>query len=188
MKYVIEINHEYEDSFKGLMILGAKDSDLYVDTLAVDNIEVLNSEYVNEHFGELFTYHTDIAKGEGMGEMYKAIMQMVDMNNAQRMNAFGMVNTYDIVTNLSPSEFYTKLTAYEQKQKEDAEIKVGDEVKALCGDAVVFETYTDGSGEKACYYFYPNEKRCDHDRAERLTKTGRHFPEIAQLLEKMKGE
>ncbi len=39
MKYIIEIKPEYEDSFKGVMILGAKDSNLFVDTLAVENLE-----------------------------------------------------------------------------------------------------------------------------------------------------
>ena len=53
MKYVLEIKPECEDSFKGVMILGAKDSDLFVDTLAVENLEELNSDYINEHFGDL---------------------------------------------------------------------------------------------------------------------------------------
>ena len=53
MKYIIEIKPEYEDSFKGLMILGAKDSNLFVDTLAVENLEELTSDYINEHFGDL---------------------------------------------------------------------------------------------------------------------------------------
>ena len=52
-KYIVEIKPEYEDSFKGLMILGAKDSNLFVDTLAVEDLEELNSDYINEHFGDL---------------------------------------------------------------------------------------------------------------------------------------
>ena len=53
MKYIVEIKPEYEDSFKGLMILGAKDSNLFVDVLAVDDLELLNSDYINDHFGSL---------------------------------------------------------------------------------------------------------------------------------------
>ena len=52
MKYILEIKPEYEDSFKGLMILGAKDSNLFVDTLAVEDLEELNSDYINEHFSD----------------------------------------------------------------------------------------------------------------------------------------
>lgn len=52
-KYIIEIKPEYEDTTKGVMILGAKDSNLFVDTLAVENLEELNSDYINEHFSDL---------------------------------------------------------------------------------------------------------------------------------------
>lgn len=53
MKYIIEIKPEYEDKFKGVMILGAENSNLYVDSNTVDELEVLNSDYINEHFGDL---------------------------------------------------------------------------------------------------------------------------------------
>ena len=52
-KYIVELKPEYEDSFKGLMILGAKDNNLFVDVLAVDDLELLNSDYINENFGQL---------------------------------------------------------------------------------------------------------------------------------------
>ena len=52
-KYVIEINPEYEDATKGVMVLGARESNLYVDTLSIEDLEELNSDYINEHYGEL---------------------------------------------------------------------------------------------------------------------------------------
>jgi hypothetical protein len=52
-KYVIEIKPEYEDTTKGVMVLGARESNLYVDTLSIEDLEELNSDYINEHFGEL---------------------------------------------------------------------------------------------------------------------------------------
>lgn len=52
-KYIIEIKPEYEDTTKGIMVLGARDSKLFVDTIAVENLEELNSDYINEHFGDL---------------------------------------------------------------------------------------------------------------------------------------
>lgn len=63
-KYIVEIKPEYEDSFKGVMVLGAKDNDLFVDTLAVDDLELLNSDYINEHYGEL----QDTAYQKGLEE------------------------------------------------------------------------------------------------------------------------
>lgn len=78
------------------------------------------------------------------------------------------------------SEAIEKLKAYEQEQ--DGEIKVGDEVINQNKTAVVTEItdrytrimYSDGSG----YALF----------AKGLTKTGRHFPEIAAVLEKMREE
>ena len=52
-KYVIEIKPEYEDTTKGVMVLGARESNLYVDTLSIEDLEELNSDYINEHYGEL---------------------------------------------------------------------------------------------------------------------------------------
>lgn len=70
-KYIVEIKPEYEDSFKGLMILGAKDSNLFVDTLAVENLEELNSDYINEHFGQI----RDEAYKRGFEDGYRKAME-----------------------------------------------------------------------------------------------------------------
>ena len=70
MRYIVEIKPEYEDSFKGVMILGAKDSNLFVDTLAVENLEELNSDYINEHFSELqdTAYQRGLEDGKAQSE------------------------------------------------------------------------------------------------------------------------
>ena len=53
MKYIIEIKSEYEDTTKSIMVLGARDSNLFVDVVKLDDLEELNSDYINEHFGSL---------------------------------------------------------------------------------------------------------------------------------------
>ena len=65
MKYIIEIKPEYEDKFRGVMILAAENSNLYVDSNTVDELEELNSDYINEHFGELQdeAYQKGLAEG-----------------------------------------------------------------------------------------------------------------------------
>ena len=75
MKYIIELKPEFEDSFKGLMILGAKDSDLFVDTLVAENLEELNSDYVNEHYGEL----KDEAYQRGLEDAWDAARKLEAM-------------------------------------------------------------------------------------------------------------
>lgn len=53
MKYIIEIKPEYEGTTKGIIVLGIKNNCLCVDELAIEELEELNSDYINEHFGDL---------------------------------------------------------------------------------------------------------------------------------------
>ena len=66
------------------------------------------------------------------------------------------------------------------------EIKVGDEVEAYSGRAIVFGTFTDTKGNKFCRYWYPSDDSFNKDKTENLKRTGRHFPQVAELLEAMK--
>ena len=52
-KYIIEIAEEYEEYFKGVLICGIADGKFAVDVIAREDLEELNSDYINEHFGEL---------------------------------------------------------------------------------------------------------------------------------------
>ena len=83
----------------------------------------------------------------------------------------------DVLENISASEAIEKIRQYEQEKEE---IQVGDEVISPNGKGVVTEItdiyvrimYAKGSGQVV--------------KSEDLTKTGRHFPEIAEVLQKMK--
>ena len=90
------------------------------------------------------------------------------------------VYTGDVLDYYTASEAIEKLKAYEQEK--DAEIKVGDEVVAASGKAVVLRVL-----DVNAYYVYKDATwgfmRCDE-----LVKTGRTFPEIATVLEKMREE
>ena len=92
---------------------------------------------------------------------------------------FGMDKTIDdIMKESTASEAIEKIRQYEQEKEE--QIQVGDEVIAPNGKGVVTEItdiyvrimYAKGSGQVV--------------KSEDLTKTGRHFPEIAEVLRKMK--
>lgn len=94
-----------------------------------------------------------------------------------------VVNDYNpswfVVKNYSASECIEKIRQYEHEHER---IKVGDEVICRNKTAVVTETtdkftrvmYSNGSG----YVLFSKE----------LVKTGRHFPEIAEVLRKMQEE
>ncbi len=104
---------------------------------------------------------------------------------------FGVELFTTILKEFSVSEVIEKLRAYEEqeKQEEDKEIHVGDEVilnaKSSFGantKAIVIAI------DKATYPYRIMDKDSDTDwvgRDEIDHKTGRHFPEIAEVMKKM---
>ena len=190
-RYVIEIKPEYEDKFRGIMILGAENSNLYVDSVAVDELEELNSDYINEHFGDL----QDTAYQRGLDEAWKAArrISVIELNGGlagkELMKIYGTMDIHKIYDDNTASEAIAKLKAYEEKQKAEDEIEVGDEV----------EWDNDFTGDRfivtRIYQPYGKKEQCDGIdddgdvyRAvliESLVKTGRHF-DIASILEEMR--
>lgn len=182
-KYIITIKSEYEDSFKGLMILGAKDSNLFVDTLAVEDLEELNSDYINDHFGGLQedAYKMGIAIGcaDGRDELRQAIISITEMDNDTREKRFGYAEVIDILVHHSASKIIKKM-------KDNDKIEVGDEVY-WSGDCFIVTRIfqprnqaeqCDGIDDDGCVY--------SNVLIDDLEKTGRHF-DIASILEEMRG-
>lgn len=171
MKYIIEIKPEYEDKFKGVMILGAKDSNLFVDTIAVENLEELTSDYINEHYGQLQddAYQKGFEDGKAQSE-----------RGCEGCKYSGTPQGDSPCFNCS--NYYTNnWTAKNDK------IEVGDEVNWL-GDCFIvtriFQPHNmkeqcDGIDDDGCVY---RDILMDD-----LEKTGRHF-DIASILEDMRND
>lgn len=157
-KYIIEIQPEYEDKFRGVMILGAENSNLYVDSQTVDELEELNSDYINEHFGDL----QDTAYQKGLEEGRE---QMPCDTCAYRHN------------NLLCAD--CKWT-YGSRYKVDS-IGVGDVVETKNGTIFAVTKIT---ADGLVVGFAGNGSTCGFAHSE-VTKTGRHF-DIAKILEAMK--
>ena len=87
----------------------------------------------------------------------------------------------DALKNYSASVAMEKIRQYEQEKEE--EIQVGDEIEAVSGKAVV--VYVDDVDEHKVRYVYSNGVYA-FNYIDKVTKTGRHFPEIAEVLQKMK--
>lgn len=185
-KYVIEIKPEYEDTTRGIMVLGARDSNLYMDALAVEDMEELNAEYINEHFGDL----QDTAYQRGLKDAWEAARRISvielngGLNGKELMKIYGTMEIHKIYDDNTASEAVEKLKAYEEKQKTDDKIEVGDTVNLKDGsrdnDGIVtkswdndrhFIMWADGSGGV-------------WDK-EYIVKTGRHF-DIDKILEEMR--
>ena len=169
-KYIVEIKPEYEDSFKGLMILGAKDSNLFVDTLAVDDLEQLNSDYINKHYGQL----QDDAYQRGLDDAWEAARELY-LNGACK-DLFGeYFNTF--IKNHTAQEAIEKLKAHKHNDK----IEVGDMVRHDRGWTAVV-TSIDNVGFSVMDY---NGNVASYSDISKFTKTGRHF-DIDKILEEMK--
>ena len=97
-----------------------------------------------------------------------------------KIHIFGAADYSYILANYNASEAIEKIRQYEQEKEQ--QIQVGDEVISPDGKGVVTEIsdrtarimFSSGLGYMV--------------KSEDLTKTGRHFPEIAAVLEKMRGE
>lgn len=131
---------------------------------------------------------TTLEYQQGLDDAWGTIIKIALIPYAERSEIFdGLQDILSIMQKFSPSEVITKIKAYEESQKAD-EIKVGDEVEAFCGRAIVFGTFTDTKGEKFCRYWYPSDDSFNKDKTENLKKTGRNYPQVAELLKAMKGE
>lgn len=133
---------------------------------------------------------------QGCNEAWEAARKIMSQNDAswgmkEMKEIFGSSYSTDIMHDLSASEAIEKLRAYEeQKQKEVEEIKVGDEVILNANSSYEPNTkaiviMNDGGNS------YPynvivadgDTEWVDRDTIDR--KTGRCFPEIAEVLKKL---
>ena len=126
---------------------------------------------------------------EGRNEAWETARKIVlqsesgwDYDTLQELFGFRYVS--DILRDLTATEAIEKIRAYEnqKKQEEDERIKVGDEVKKV------------SNGIKGIVIKVADEETNNHvvfeDGSEWLSdfvirKTGRHFPEIEEVLKKM---
>ena len=176
-KYIIEIAEEYEEYFKGVLICGIVDGKFAVDVIAREDLEELNSDYINEHYGEL----QDEAYQRGLDDAWETAKKL---SWTEKHGGYGecldkvfdRTDTFDFL-DYSPNAAIEKLKAYEDKHSD--RIEVGDEVIAPCGKAIV----TTFKNDLVFYLYSVGDYGCTEP--ENLTKTGRHF-DIASILEAMR--
>lgn len=104
------------------------------------------------------------------------------MSNEELRNAFGTEVLGEIVV-LPIGKVMSILTEYEAKKKAEEEIKVGDEVETdYTGNVIIAEKPKDG------WYatIAKNFARYSIHESHIIKKTGRHFPQVAELLNAMK--
>lgn len=99
----------------------------------------------------------------------------------QLLDIFGTFCESEILTKVTPSEAIAKIREYMEKKEAEPKIQVGDEVR-YCASRCVIAAVED-SGCSAVYksghvVVIPIKYAINH-------KTGRHFPQLADLLKQM---
>lgn len=132
------------------------------------------------------------AYNSGLNAAWECARKIAELNKSEQNTLFGVDNPYpskqtlEIFKNFSAAEAIKKIKEYESHvpDKDVGEIKVGDEVThPLKGKALVM-----GVGGQWAELKYPDTWSCMAVSKEGLTKTGKHYPEIAEVLRKMKNE
>lgn len=109
------------------------------------------------------------------------------LTNKQIVEVFGQYwSSFELYGAFSVEEAMDLIKAYEDKQKQDAEIKVGDEVYSDAFDdkGIVTHITTD---KVSCVCIICNGSTMMKVGLCGLHKTGRHFDQIAKVLAELRG-
>ena len=173
-KYVIEIPKKYYRA--SALIMGTDCGNIITEQHERNELEELTAEYVNEHFPEL----TEQAYERGKADATE---------DANMDNHCNYCKHFDKSEKEEPCNvcMYSYVSCFEQKQKEDAEIKVGDEVEFINsndgrnGDIHVVSYVYGGKFDG----IDDNGMTCEGCDVHEVRKTGKHY-DIAALLAKMR--
>lgn len=128
---------------------------------------------------KLYSPKIDEAYQRGLSDAWEAARKIANIPYGEEEKVIGS-DGWTFIINHTASEAIEKIRQYEQKKEE--QIQVGDEVVSTCGKAVVHEV----NGGNV-YYIYADGER-GYNPINQVRKTGRHFPEIAEVLQKMREE
>lgn len=191
MKYVIEIEDvpfskvRFGDDAQNLNLYRAKGFNALVfDKEGLDKLTPLDKELDEAHQKGL-----EEGKKQGADKAWECAKRLVwktSLNDAASMGFIVEEEAAEILKNYTATAAMKAIEFYDKKL--ETEIEVGDEVIAVSGNAVVIRKYMGNDGVERCEYWYYNDARIDRDATTFLRKTGRHFPQIVELLKAMKGD
>ena len=106
------------------------------------------------------------------------------LSGSELEEIFGTSNDSDIILHNTASEAIEKIKAYEEQKQEDSEIHIGDEVAFPDGYKFIVGGLEMGGCTFDGLYVNGNGVDTGLDKS-RVTKTGRTFPEIVEVLKKI---
>ena len=138
----------------------------------------------------------DRAYQRGLNEAWEVAKKITEIPITKRAFVFDLSpetdsSFFSLLKMLSVQEAIAKIKAYEKQQKQDAEIKVGDEVVLNCNASYENEKAIILACDESSYPYNVLMSNGDtewvkEDAIER--KTGRHFDQIAEVLTEVGGE
>ena len=152
------------------------------------DLEQVRKEAYKDGYNAGFEKKIYTSYQEGLSDAWEAARKIYDISQEDRLEIFPEASTFvvaDICDRYSASECIEKIRQYEQEKEE--EIQVGDEVKNTQTDArfIVTHMWVNNHGEKGVSGFN-YECSAFSTALDLVRKTGRHFPEIAEVFAKMK--
>ena len=131
----------------------------------------------------------DDGKKMGMELMWEVIRKIILPSKRggftidEFVECFGSdVSKYDVVEHYSASEAIEKIKAYEQKQQ----IAIGYEVKVFERKPFIVTGFGYGDDAVYCHGFVTENGISTSAKKDECVKTGRYFPEIAEVMQKAK--
>ena len=185
--YIIEIN----DKYKQVVLLSA-DGELYCKDVAGLNpytepdLEQVRKEAYDKGFDSGRMLNTGKYE-KGVNDAWEAARTIVKMSWEDKNKIFGkMILHSNIFLDYTADEAIEKIRQYEQYEQE--EIHLGDEVTFLPNNAkgIVSECHVPDIYSDNDKYAVWCGGTMEYVLKQHLTKTGRTFPEIAEVLAKMK--
>ena len=197
MKYFIEI----PDDVQYVLLNGQTDNKCYTAVRPVAELEVLNSDYINENFGELQdeAYKQGYADAEriwrapssdnefyqkGLEDAWEAAKKIVIDTDHGGIAMGTLCEIFDtrsysyIMRENTAQEAIDKIKAYEDKKDR---IDVGDEVATETGKKYTVVSF--GDGGNVCGFNM--EGKWTGWNPKKVTKTGKHY-DIQSILEAMR--
>lgn len=196
-KFIIELAVECPNSNNDryFILKNTKGMQVMVKESALDGFEKWDEQSVIkqlEEFSKGVSDDIEAAYQRGLNEAWEAARKVYLPENQGGLSIFELNYVFDVrhistlFTEFSAKEVIEKLHAYEAEKKakeEEEEIKVGDEVETTAfNKVIVLKHLHDG------YYAALNDKfeKVMIHSSGITKKTGRHFPQVEELLDAMK--
>lgn len=171
-KYIIELSEELKSADdKYYMIKGIGNT--MISTYEVSRLKKYERD--------------DEAYQRGLDESWKAAEKVLMLESEELKEIFDVIYEEEVFGNFTPAKAIEKLRAYEEQKKAEDEIKVGDEVEDKHNCAGVVTRIHSVGNDIMCNVLYKEGKQYS-TFVSNLTKTGRHFPQVAELLAALEGD